>query len=98
MKNKLNAFATSCFRVMLNIKRLDHVSNAQIYNMTKTQPLINKVKQRQLGFIGHVLRMPAEEPARTYALYVPTHGKRQPRTAEDQLPDLHPEPAGGHRR
>ena len=27
MENKINAFATSCYRVMLNIKRIDHVLN-----------------------------------------------------------------------
>ena len=30
MENKINAFATSCYRIMLNIKRLDCVSNARI--------------------------------------------------------------------
>ncbi|XP_078660078.1 uncharacterized protein LOC144904809 [Branchiostoma floridae x Branchiostoma belcheri] len=78
MENKLNAFATSCYRVMLNIKRLDHVSNAWIYKLTNTRPLITMVRQRQLRFLGHALRMPVGEPCRTYALYVPTHGKRRP--------------------
>ncbi|CAH1244317.1 Hypp7258 [Branchiostoma lanceolatum] len=41
-------------------------------------PLINRVRQRQLGFIGHALRLPTEEPLRTYALYIPTHGRRRP--------------------
>ena len=41
MENKINAFATSCYRIMLNIKRLDCVSNARIHQMTSTQPLIN---------------------------------------------------------
>ncbi|KAI8486562.1 hypothetical protein Bbelb_357970 [Branchiostoma belcheri] len=63
---------------MLNIKRTDHVSNNQIYKTTNTQPLITRVRQRQLRFIGHALRMPVEEPLRTYALYVPPHGRRRP--------------------
>ncbi|XP_066270904.1 EGF-like repeat and discoidin I-like domain-containing protein 3 [Branchiostoma lanceolatum] len=50
----------------------------RIYKATNTQPLINRVRQRQLGFIGHALRLPTEEPLRTYALYVPTHGRRRP--------------------
>ncbi|KAI8489167.1 hypothetical protein Bbelb_331520 [Branchiostoma belcheri] len=78
MENKLISFATSCYRVMLNIKRLDHVSNAWIYKLTNTRPLITMVRQRQLRFLGHALRMPVGEPCRTYALYVPTHGKRRP--------------------
>ena len=78
MENKINAFATSCYRIMLNIKRLDCVSNERIYHLTNTQPLINTVRQRQLRFLGHILRMPEEEPCRRYALYVPTHGRRRP--------------------
>ncbi|XP_078617621.1 uncharacterized protein LOC144885572 [Branchiostoma floridae x Branchiostoma japonicum] len=78
MENKINSFATSCYRIMLNIKRLQRVSNSEIYRVTNTQPLICKVRQRQLRFIGHALRMPLEEPLRTYALYVPSHGKRRP--------------------
>ena len=77
-ENKINAFATSCYRIMLNIKRLDCVSNERIYHLTNTQPLINTVRQRQLRFLGHILRMPEEEPCRRYALYVPTHGRRRP--------------------
>ncbi|XP_066275382.1 uncharacterized protein [Branchiostoma lanceolatum] len=78
MENKINVFATSWYRVMLNIKHLDLVSNARIYKTTNTQPLINRVRQRQLRFIGHALRLPTEEPFRIYALYVPTHGRRRP--------------------
>ncbi|XP_066295679.1 uncharacterized protein [Branchiostoma lanceolatum] len=63
---------------MLNIKRLDSVSNARIYKATNTQPLINRVRQRQLRFTGYALRLPTEEPLRTYALNVPTHGRRRP--------------------
>ena len=46
MENKINAFApwvidTSCYRILLNTKRLDCVSNARIHVMPNTQPLIN---------------------------------------------------------
>ena len=78
MENKINAFATSCYRVMLNIKRIDHVLNTTVYSMTNTVPLIHLVRHRQLKFLGHILRMSKEEPARRYALYIPTTGKRRP--------------------
>ena len=78
MENKINAFATSCYRVMLNIKRIDHVLNTTVYSMTNTVPLIHLVRHRQLKFLGHILRMSKEEPARRYALYIPTIGKRRP--------------------
>ena len=47
MENKINAFATSCYRVMLNIKRIDHVLNTTVYSMTNTVPLIHLVRHRQ---------------------------------------------------
>ena len=84
MENKINAFATSCYRVMLNIKRIDHVLNTTVYSMTNTVPLIHLVRHRQLKFLVHILLMSNEEPARRYALYVPTIGKRRsdrPRTS-----------------
>ena len=78
MENKINAFATSCYRVMLNIKRIDHVLNTTVYSMTNTMSLIRLVRHRQLKLLGHILRMSKEEPARRNALYVPTIGKRRP--------------------
>ena len=78
MENKINAFATSCYRVMLNIKRIDHVLNTTVYSMTNTVPLIHLVRHRQLKFLGRILRMSKEEPARRYALYIPTIGRRRP--------------------
>ena len=78
MENKINAFATSCYRVMLNIKRIDHVLNTTVYSMTNTLPLIHLVRHCQLKFLGHILRMSKEEPARRYTLYIPTIGKRRP--------------------
>ena len=63
---------------MLNIKRIDHVLNTTVYSMTNTVPLIHLVRHPQLKFLGHILRMSKEEPARRYALYIPTIGKRRP--------------------
>ena len=78
MEDKINSFATSCFRVMLGVKRVDRVPNSEIYNRTNAKPLIQKVITRQLQFLGHILRLPDEEPAKCYALYTPPHGKRRP--------------------
>ena len=78
MESETNAFGTSCYRIMLNIKRIDRVSNAKIYDLTQTAPLVENVRTRQLRFLGHVLRMPDDEPCKEYALYIPPNGKRKP--------------------
>ena len=62
----------------LNIKRIDHVLNATVHSMTNTVLLIHLDRHRQLKFLGHILRMSKEEPARRYALCIPTIGKRRP--------------------
>ena len=69
MESEINAFGTSCYRIMLNIKRIDRVSNAKIYDLTHTAPLVENVRTRQLRFLGHVLRIPDDEPCKEYALY-----------------------------
>ena len=78
MESEINAFGTSCYRIVLNMKRIDRVSNAKIYDLTQTAPLVENVRTRQLRFLGHVLRMPDDEPCKEYALYIPPHGKRKP--------------------
>ena len=78
MESTINAFATSCYRIMLNIKRIDRVTNETIYNLTGTTPLVEKARLRQLKFLGHILRLPDGEPCKEYALYVPRHGRRKP--------------------
>ena len=73
MENKINSFGTSCYSIMLNIKRVDRVTvpNTTIYNLTETTPLVVRARIRQLKFIGHILRLPNDELAKEYALYVP---------------------------
>ena len=78
METKINAFATSCYRIMLNIKRVDRIPNETIYNLTNTTPLVARVKIHQLKLLGHILRLEYGEPGNEYALYIPPHGKRKP--------------------
>ena len=63
---------------MLGMKRQDYISNIAVYSMTNTEPFVYYVRKRQLRFLGHILRLPEEEPARRYALFVPPHDKRKP--------------------
>ena len=44
------------------IKQIDRVPNATIYSLTKTAPIIERVRLRQLRFLGHVFRLPENEP------------------------------------
>ena len=84
MESKINAFATSCYRIMLNIKRVDRVTNAKVYQMSGTQPLITTVRQCQLRFHGHILRRPEDEP------FYPILWQKETWEAGDKLHFLHP--------
>ena len=74
-KNQLNSFATSCYRIMLNIKRIDRVSNQQILNIMKRKNLAETVIIRQLRSLGHWLRKPADSIINKYALYTTNEGR-----------------------
>ena len=71
MENKINSFGTYCYRIMLNIRRIDRVPNATIYSLTESAPLIERV-------LGHVLRLPENDPVKGFVMYVPTHGRKKP--------------------
>ena len=78
IEQKVNSFATECYRRMLNIKRLDHIPLDSIYKQVNRSPLMETIRSRQLGWLGHALRMESkEEPARIFALYEPEirHGR-----------------------
>ena len=38
-KRELDSFVTSCYRIMLNIKRQEHVTNNELYARIKERPL-----------------------------------------------------------
>ena len=69
----INAFPTSCYRIILEVKRTDRIPNNQILEQTKQVDLYETVKLRQLKFIGHLLRMQKDEPCHIYALYEPSN-------------------------
>ena len=66
------------YRIMLNMKRNDRVSNTIIHAITSAKPLVQCVRKPLLGFFGHALRLPKVGLARKCALYMPSHGKRRP--------------------
>ena len=70
-ENSINAFATSCYRIILGVIRLDRITNNEIYRRTAEEPLMSTIRARQLMWIDHLLRRDKFEPARELALYEP---------------------------
>jgi hypothetical protein len=75
MERELNGFGTNCLRIILGIKRIDKVPNTRIYELTDMKPLTCFARERQLRYLGRVLRLEVNEPARKFALYRPEHGR-----------------------
>ena len=71
LMNSIDSFATNCYRIMLGIKRIDHVTNKEVYNKVRQGKLSQKVAKRQLTWIGHMLRRDKDELIKIYGLYEP---------------------------
>jgi hypothetical protein len=67
---RLDVFARCCYRIILNINQADaQMTNTELYRITNQRPIRDTIRERQLKFIGHCLRMNKEEPVNIYALY-----------------------------
>ena len=64
---------------MLGIKQTEtHMTNKELYKTTEQKPISSLIREHQLQFIGHCLRMPSDEPANIYALYTSSHRSEVP--------------------
>jgi hypothetical protein len=69
---KLDVYARTCYCIILGIVQSEsHTTNEQLCASARARPISSIIRERQLSFIGHCLRMPNDEPANIYALYQP---------------------------
>jgi len=54
-QNNINIFQTQCLRIILNIKRNDHVTNKHVYTVANTQPPISSSALRQTRSYSAIL-------------------------------------------
>jgi hypothetical protein len=64
LRNKIDTFQRILLRRIINVKRADRISNQELYETTKTHPWSIYVKRRRLNWLGHLLRLPDETPAK----------------------------------
>ena len=87
MLAKINAFATSCYRYMLNVKRTDRIRNKDLLATINEASLMSTVIERQLRWLGHALRKGDSQLIGQLALYCSEHGRRKrdrPRTTHQK--------------
>ena len=62
--NEIDSFHCRMLRKAININWPKKISNADLYRMTKMEPWSKTIKRRRLNWLGHLMRMPANTPAR----------------------------------
>lgn len=75
MQNRLDSFATTCYRYILGVKWQDKITNVVILETVHEEPLSKIVIERQLRWLGHALRRD-NRIVSNYAIYCPQHGHR----------------------
>lgn len=75
IKKKLNAFGTSCYRIMLGIRRLCQITNSYVLQPTKRSNLVDMLINIQLRVLGHWLRRLVESTMNRYALFTTNEGR-----------------------
>ena len=68
-KDELNAFGKTCYKILLNIRRIDRVTNKYILNTTQRTHVSEVLPSKQLQVLRHWFRIPPEITIRKYALY-----------------------------
>ena len=74
LEKQIDSFATSCYRVILGIQKIEHINNIYILQTLNRKPLHILIFKRQLEFLGKTLRTTKNIIAKKYALYYPGHG------------------------
>lgn len=83
-KEKLKAIEMDHLRRSLRISRREHVSNEEIRERAQSQyNIVDRIQERQLLWLGHVLRMGEDRWPKKVMLYQPAGRKRRgrPRTS-----------------
>ena len=62
LKKRLGTFARTCYRIILGVRQAEvHMTNNELYEKVSQRPIRDQIRERQLKFTGHCLRMDKEE-------------------------------------
>jgi hypothetical protein len=77
LEQKIDAFQRSLLRKVLDIRWPEKISNDDLYTKTKEiRSQSQKIKKRRLSWLGHLLRLPEDTPARQALQEYLRHVKR----------------------
>ena len=64
LSHKVDVFQRTFLRKIINVTKLDKVSNVNLYKICKTQPWSKIIQVRRMRFVGHMLRLDSSTPVR----------------------------------
>ena len=64
LEHKIDVFQRTLLRKIAKISKLDKVRNTDLYEKAKCQPWSSVIRKRRLNWLGHLLRLPPNTPAR----------------------------------
>ena len=64
LNHNIDVFQRKLLRKILDIKWTRRLSNVKLYEYAKSEPWSKTIKRRRLSFLGHVMRLHPETPAR----------------------------------
>ena len=72
---KIQVFHNNCLRKILRIFYPKVITNEELYNRSRSEPIRNIIRRRRLKWLGHVLRMSTDRIPRVALFWTP-QGKR----------------------
>ena len=63
-ENKIDAFQRRQLRYIINHQWPKKISNVELYKLTNVEPWSITIKRRRLNWLGHLVRLPSETPAK----------------------------------
>ena len=64
LEHKIDVFQRSLLRRTINKTKLDKVTNHDLYARTYSRPWSRTIKRWRLNWLGHLMRLPEQTPAR----------------------------------
>jgi exonuclease III len=64
LEHKIDTFQRTLLRRTINVTKLDKITNKDLYSRTNSEPWSRTIKRRRLNWLGHLMRLPEDTPAR----------------------------------
>ena len=86
--NRIYSFQRRMLRQAIKIRWAKKISSQKLYEMTKVEPWSRTIRRRRLNWLGHLMRLPPETPARI-SLYEALRTTKKKRKSKDNLVESH---------